>query len=124
MAPRQRQQEGDLLPGLVKQHVVMFEFGQEMKDVAENNGVVETSSPAAPSVDITTNIKLLHKVLEEDRKMMVENRQALEENRKMMVENRQAMEENRMLRVENVHAMEEHRYSLEGCQVDLHRGAQ
>ncbi|CAL1381410.1 unnamed protein product [Linum trigynum] len=124
MAPRQRQQEGDLLPGLVKKHVAKFEFGQEMKDVSRNNGMVETSSPAAPSVDITTNIKLLHKILEKDRKMMVENLQALEENRKMMAENRQAMEENRMLMAENCQAMEQHRYSLEGCLVSLHLGAQ
>ncbi|CAL1352334.1 unnamed protein product [Linum trigynum] len=93
MAPRLREQEGDLSPGFVMDLVANFELGQEGKGLVGNNGKVEALPPPAPSVKVTTTAMSHHLIVEETQKMMVENRLAMEKNLQAMEENRQFMEE-------------------------------
>ncbi|CAL1355819.1 unnamed protein product [Linum trigynum] len=87
MAPRLREQEGDLSPGFVMDLVANFELCQEGKGLVGNNGKVEALPPPAPSVKVTTTAMSRHLIVEETQKMMVENRLAMEENRQDMEEN-------------------------------------
>ncbi|CAL1381154.1 unnamed protein product [Linum trigynum] len=101
MAPRRRNQEGDVPAGFVEEQAANIEHGQAADAVTGGNGGAEILVATAPGGDLGEVVGALRQMMEENRKMLAENRQALKENRKMVVETRLALEENRQVIEEN-----------------------
>ncbi|CAL1381403.1 unnamed protein product [Linum trigynum] len=106
MAPRWRNQEGDVSAGFVEEQVANIEHGQASDAVTRVSGGAEILVVTTPIEDLGEAVGALRQMMEENRKMLAENCQALKENRKMMVENCLALEENRQVMEENRRCME------------------
>ncbi|CAL1387902.1 unnamed protein product [Linum trigynum] len=86
MAPRLREHEGDISPGVVKELAAKFKFGQESVSVVGINGMIEILPPAAPCADVTTTTMSLRSIVDDNCKVVVENRQVMVEIRRSMEE--------------------------------------
>ncbi|CAL1413084.1 unnamed protein product [Linum trigynum] len=86
MAPRLREQEGDLSPRFVMDLGAKFELGQQAKGFVGNNGMIEILPPAEPCADVTTTAMSLRSIVDDNCKMVVENRQVMVEIRRLMEE--------------------------------------
>ncbi|CAL1358973.1 unnamed protein product [Linum trigynum] len=86
MAPRLREQEVDISPGVVKELAAKFKFGQASVSVVGNNGMIQILPPAAPCADVTTTAISLRSIVDDNCKMVVENLQMMAEIRQLMEE--------------------------------------
>ncbi|CAL1400581.1 unnamed protein product [Linum trigynum] len=86
MAPRLREHEGDISPGVVKELAAKFKFGQASVSVVRNNGMIEILPPVAPCADVTTTVMSLRSIVDDNCKMVVGNRQVMVEILRLMEE--------------------------------------